>query len=152
MTHWRSDSVALSCCWMSGSATLTIVMSSRSMNTPVQTAARVHHLGSRPVSALATSVLMSPLVAGVPIRLRPGAVPSPSGRGLELAVQLERRGPVLLLDLVRRVLGRPDSRHANSVEPPDHRSRMYGAHGPLDHAAVPTPRHDRADRDAHTHS
>ena len=29
---------------MSGSATFTIVMSSSSMNTPVQTATRVHHL------------------------------------------------------------------------------------------------------------
>ena len=32
---------------MSGSATFTIVMSSSSMKTPVQTATRVHHFGSR---------------------------------------------------------------------------------------------------------
>ena len=33
---------------MSGSATFTIVMSSRSMKTPTQTAASVHHLASVP--------------------------------------------------------------------------------------------------------
>ncbi len=43
MTHCRSESEASSSRWMSGSATFTIVMSSSSMNTPVQTAARVHH-------------------------------------------------------------------------------------------------------------
>ena len=53
MTHCRSDSEASSWVWMSGSATFTIVMSSRSMNTPVQTAVRVHHLGSRPAGAVA---------------------------------------------------------------------------------------------------
>ena len=46
MTHWRSASEAWNACWMYGSATLTIVMSSSSMNTPVQTASRVHHLRS----------------------------------------------------------------------------------------------------------
>ena len=44
MTHCRSASEAWNACWMYGSATLTIVMSSNSMNTPVQTASRVHHL------------------------------------------------------------------------------------------------------------
>ena len=34
---------------MSASATFTIVMSSSRMKTPRQTAARVHHFGSRPV-------------------------------------------------------------------------------------------------------
>src|SRR4051812_25180438 len=46
MTHCRSESVAPSDCWMSGSATFTIVTSSRSMKTPVQTATSVHHLRS----------------------------------------------------------------------------------------------------------
>ena len=44
ITHCRSASDAWNACWMYGSATLTIVMSSSSMNTPVQTASRVHHL------------------------------------------------------------------------------------------------------------
>src|SRR4051794_40063234 len=47
MTHCRSESVASSSVWMSGSATFTIVMSSNSMKTPRQTAVRVHHFGSR---------------------------------------------------------------------------------------------------------
>jgi len=57
---------------MSGSATFTIVMSSRSMNTPVQTAVRVHHLGSRPddavpapVAVLVSEVMVRPPVARV---------------------------------------------------------------------------------------
>ncbi len=44
MTHCRSDSDPEKARWMSGSATFTIVMSSSSMNTPVQTAISVHHL------------------------------------------------------------------------------------------------------------
>jgi hypothetical protein len=46
ITHCRSASEAWKACWMYGSATLTIVMSSSSMNTPVHTASRVHHLRS----------------------------------------------------------------------------------------------------------
>ena len=46
MTHWRSENDAPKACWMSGSATFTIVTSSRSMNTPTDTAVRVHHLRS----------------------------------------------------------------------------------------------------------
>src|SRR3954447_16157775 len=45
-THCRSDSDACRDFWMSGSATFTIVTSSRSMKTPVQTATSVHHLRS----------------------------------------------------------------------------------------------------------
>ena len=37
---------------MSGSATFTIVMSSSSMNTPVHTATRVHHLAAMSVSTI----------------------------------------------------------------------------------------------------
>src|SRR5580693_4051226 len=47
MTHCRSEKLELSERWMSGNATFTTVMSSRSMNTPVQTAISVHHLRSR---------------------------------------------------------------------------------------------------------
>ena len=54
---------------MSASATFTIVMSSNRMKTPRQTAASVHHFGSRPVlvagagSAICV-VMSSPLSAG----------------------------------------------------------------------------------------
>src|ERR1700678_2087611 len=48
ITHWRSLKLACSDRWMSGSATLTTVMSSSSMNVAVQTAIRVHHLRSSP--------------------------------------------------------------------------------------------------------
>jgi hypothetical protein len=43
ITHCRSDNEACNCRWISGSATLTIVISSNSMNTPSTTATRVHH-------------------------------------------------------------------------------------------------------------
>ena len=43
MIHCRSENEAPSCCWMSGSATLMIVMSTRSMKVPRLTATRVHH-------------------------------------------------------------------------------------------------------------
>src|SRR3954451_5859061 len=46
MTHCRSLNVASSSRAMSGSATLTIVMSSSSMNVARHTASRVHHLRS----------------------------------------------------------------------------------------------------------
>src|SRR3954447_6960577 len=46
MTHCRSENVELRSCWMLGSATFTIVMSSSSMKVPRQTAASVHHFGS----------------------------------------------------------------------------------------------------------
>src|SRR3954449_984803 len=46
MTHWRSANDESRSCWMLGSATFTIVMSSSSMKVPRQTAARVHHFGS----------------------------------------------------------------------------------------------------------
>src|SRR5215469_2217677 len=46
-THCRSEKLELSERWMSGSATFTTVMSSRSMNVAVQTAISVHHLRSR---------------------------------------------------------------------------------------------------------
>src|SRR4051794_20076951 len=46
MTHCRSEKVECRSCWMLGRATFTIVMSSRSMNVPRQTAASVHHFGS----------------------------------------------------------------------------------------------------------
>ncbi len=51
MTHCRSDSEAFRSRWMSGSATFTIVMSSSSMNTPVHTATRVHHLLAMSISS-----------------------------------------------------------------------------------------------------
>ena len=44
ITHCRSESEASSWLWMSGSATFTIVMSSRSMNTPVLRGARYLHV------------------------------------------------------------------------------------------------------------
>jgi hypothetical protein len=50
ITHWRSESDAPSDCAMSGSATFTMVTSSSSMKTPVQTAVRVHHFRSIPSS------------------------------------------------------------------------------------------------------
>src|SRR3954470_19353017 len=43
MTHCRSEKDAPSSFWMSGSATLMIVMSTSSMNVPRLTATRVHH-------------------------------------------------------------------------------------------------------------
>lgn len=43
MTHCKSAKAAEKSRWMSGRATLTIVMSSNNMKTPVQTATRVHH-------------------------------------------------------------------------------------------------------------
>ncbi len=46
-THCRSEKLAFSARWMSGSATFTIVMSSSSMNVPRQTATSVHHLFPR---------------------------------------------------------------------------------------------------------
>src|SRR3954470_8915120 len=46
MTHCRSANVESRSCWMLGSATFTIVMSSSSMNVPRQTAPSVHHFGS----------------------------------------------------------------------------------------------------------
>src|SRR3954449_10529203 len=46
MTHCRSEKVECRSCWMLGSATFTIVMSSSSMKVPRQTAASVHHFGS----------------------------------------------------------------------------------------------------------
>ena len=42
MTHWRSENDAPTCLWMSGSATLMIVMSTSSMNVPRLTATSVH--------------------------------------------------------------------------------------------------------------
>src|ERR1700678_3328157 len=48
ITHWRSLKLACSDRWMSGSATLTTVMSNSSMKVAVQTAMRVHHLRSSP--------------------------------------------------------------------------------------------------------
>lgn len=45
-THWRSEKLACSDRWMSGSATFTMVMSSSSMNVPRHTAVSVHHLFS----------------------------------------------------------------------------------------------------------
>ena len=52
---------------MSGSATFTIVMSSSSMNTPVQTAMSVHHFGSRPAGCggAAACRLMDPPLAEI---------------------------------------------------------------------------------------
>ena len=46
MTHWMSEKLALSSEAIFGSATFTIVMSSRSMNVAMQTTIRVHHLRS----------------------------------------------------------------------------------------------------------
>ena len=46
MTHWRSEKDECSDRWMSGRATLTTVMSNRSMKVPAQTAVSVHHLRS----------------------------------------------------------------------------------------------------------
>ena len=43
-THCSCEKLALSASWMSGRATFTIVMSSRSMNVPSDTATRVSHL------------------------------------------------------------------------------------------------------------
>jgi hypothetical protein len=57
ITHCRSDNDAPNDCSMSGSATFTIVMSSRSMKTPVPTAASVHHLFRE--SVLCMSFLLS---------------------------------------------------------------------------------------------
>ena len=45
-THWISEKLAFSCLAMLGNATLTIVMSSSSMNVAVQTTTSVHHLRS----------------------------------------------------------------------------------------------------------
>ena len=45
-THCRSEKLECKAVWMSGNATLTIVMSSKSMNVPRQTATSVHHLSS----------------------------------------------------------------------------------------------------------
>ena len=42
--HCRSEKLECSACWISGSATFTIVMSSSSMKVPRQTATSVHHL------------------------------------------------------------------------------------------------------------
>ena len=46
MTHCRLEKLASRSLWMSGRATLTIVMSIRSMNVAAQTASKVHHLRS----------------------------------------------------------------------------------------------------------
>src|SRR5215208_565536 len=43
-THWRLERLAPRLDWMSGSATLTTVMSSSSMNVATHTASKVHHL------------------------------------------------------------------------------------------------------------
>src|SRR6478736_1517666 len=106
---------------MSGSATLTIVMSSSSMNTPVQTAVSVHHFGSRPARA------------GIE-----GLVTPPSSHllGLDLAAQLQHLGAVILLDLVRRVLRRAEPRDAHAPDPADHRARVDGGHLSLGRAGT----------------
>lgn len=46
ITHCRSEKLECRSFWMSGRATFTIVMSSRSMNVAVQAASRVHHFRS----------------------------------------------------------------------------------------------------------
>ena len=46
-THCRSEKLECRAAWMSGRATLTIVMSSNSMNVPRHTATSVHHLFPR---------------------------------------------------------------------------------------------------------
>ena len=47
-THWSWAKLASSSRWMSGSATLTTVMSSSNMKIAVHTAISVHHLRSMP--------------------------------------------------------------------------------------------------------
>src|SRR4051794_35932103 len=49
-THCRSENDALSDVWMSGRATFTMVMSSRSMKVPSETATNVIHLLGSPAS------------------------------------------------------------------------------------------------------
>src|SRR3954469_2396828 len=60
MTHCRSANVELRSCWMLGSATFTMVMSSSSMNVPRQTAASVHHFGSVDVRLAVVERVLTP--------------------------------------------------------------------------------------------
>src|SRR3954469_24890605 len=75
MTHCRSANVELRSCWMLGSATFTMVMSSSSMNVPRQTAASVHHFGSVDVRpAVVERVLTPPSSRYVAVRIFAGRV------------------------------------------------------------------------------
>ena len=51
ITHWTSANVECRPDWISGSATITIVTSSRSMNVAAQTTTSVHHFLSIAVSS-----------------------------------------------------------------------------------------------------
>src|SRR3954451_20695040 len=144
MTHCRSDSEASSWLWMSGSATFTIVMSSSSMNTPVQTAVRVHHLGSRPMGVGVVTTPSSHRCSGA----RATVVESRCPEG-ELAAQLEHRRAIGLLDLVGRFLRAAEPLDADTVDPSDDRTRMDRGHRAFSGAVPRRPGDRRTRADAH---
>jgi hypothetical protein len=68
ITHWSPEKLDPSAIWMSGRATFTIVMSSRSMKVPRQTATSVHHLALPPGARRPAGAALPGAAAG------PGAV------------------------------------------------------------------------------